>query len=90
MMISKSETMPLMMAVRIEPMPLTMAISTEPMVRQIDSNCESVLVCGSRQGERQVRTRGTYTRDDGTHCDCGLDVMRLMFCSSVVVKAVSV
>jgi hypothetical protein len=50
---SKSETMPLMMAVRIEPMPLTMAISTEPMVRQIDSNCESVLVCGPRQGEGQ-------------------------------------
>jgi len=36
MTMSKSETIPLTMAVITAPMPLTMAISTEPMVWQMD------------------------------------------------------
>ena len=67
MMMSKRETMPLIMPVRIAPMPLTMAISTEPMVRQMDSNCGRMLACDSLQGGGIVD--GTYARDDGAHCD---------------------
>ena len=38
MMMSKRETMPLMIAVSMAPMPLTMAIRQLPMVRKMASN----------------------------------------------------
>ena len=56
---SKRETMPLIIAVKIAPMPLTMAISTEPMVRQIDSNYKVLLACGQRVPNEVGHTQET-------------------------------
>jgi hypothetical protein len=62
---SKTATIPLMMALRMAPMPLTTAIKAAPMARNTEVICNLI-----SYGWDPKQSDKTYARYDGTHCDC--------------------
>jgi hypothetical protein len=63
MMMSKTATIPLMMALRMAPIPLTTAIKAAPMARNTEVICGLV-----SHGYCPKQSEKTYARYDGTHC----------------------